>query len=587
MNAKTLLARWLLCALLAAFAFLPARAAPPQTISYQGFLTTSAGAPVSATVSVQFSLYDTASGGTPLWTETQSVTAANGLYNVVLGNITPINLPFDAPYFLGVKVGTDAEMTPRAALTMVPYAFRALTADNVSSTATIQGSQITGTISGATVPGAAPWVTVAGATQQAASNTAYLVTGSTPTTITLPASPAVGDVIKVSSSGTGGFTLVPNVGQQIAGGTLYFAWSPRGAPRTSTDGVTYLMDTGNWTALASSADGTKLIAADSFCDKRLFTSADGGIAWTERRVPDPPPDPLGNPAIVCWTSVASSADGTKLVAVDNAWLTIYTSADSGATWVLRTFGAAGDNWQRVASSSDGTKLVATGSIGGVYRSTDSGATWTLSLPVQGMRAVASSADGMKLVAAVSSTTSGLGIYTSTDGGATWIPRGYAGRTWFSFASSADGTRLVGTDTTSGLGNLWISKDSGVTWTPRENARNWRYVASSADGMKLIAAATSGQLYTSTDGGDTWTARETMRNWRPVASSADGTKLVAAETSNPTSTTTTPLVSPPGYIYTASIDTTSISGGLNAAVELIFAGNGQWVIVNQQGTLRTP
>jgi hypothetical protein len=55
-----------------------------------------------------------------------------------------------------------------------------------------------------------------------------------------------------------------------------------------------------------------------------------------------------------WDAVASSADGSKLVAA--AWGDqIYTSTDSGLTWTARDASRA---WQAVASSSDGSKLVA-------------------------------------------------------------------------------------------------------------------------------------------------------------------------------------------------------------------------------------
>ena len=66
-------------------------------------------------------------------------------------------------------------------------------------------------------------------------------------------------------------------------------------------------------------------------------------------------------AAMQWVSVASSADGTKLVAaaagpggMEGAG--IYTSVDSGVTWIR-----GGNNytyWTSVASSADGTKLVA-------------------------------------------------------------------------------------------------------------------------------------------------------------------------------------------------------------------------------------
>ena len=64
------------------------------------------------------------------------------------------------------------------------------------------------------------------------------------------------------------------------------------------------------------------------------------------------------------------------------------------------------------------------------------------------------------------------------------------------------------------------------WTPRESNRNWRSVASSANGSKLVAALFGGQIYTSTDSGVTWTPRESNRDWLSCASSADGSMLAA-------------------------------------------------------------
>lgn len=103
-------------------------AAIPQTVSYQGYLTDAAGIPIDGSRSMVFALYSTANGGTPLWTETQSaVTVDNGIYQVTLGNVVSLSLPFDNPYWLGVTVGEDTEMTPRLALSSAPYALRALT----------------------------------------------------------------------------------------------------------------------------------------------------------------------------------------------------------------------------------------------------------------------------------------------------------------------------------------------------------------------------------------------------------------------------------------------------------------------------
>ena len=80
----------------------------------------------------------------------------------------------------------------------------------------------------------------------------------------------------------------------------------------------------DWLSVASSADGTKLVAAATF--RNIYTSADSGATWTQRTQQG------------LW-SVASSADGTKLVAagidIQSGGAFIYTSSDSGATWTQR------------------------------------------------------------------------------------------------------------------------------------------------------------------------------------------------------------------------------------------------------------
>lgn len=96
--------------------------------------------------------------------------------------------------------------------------------------------------------------------------------------------------------------------------------------------------------------------------------------------------------------------------------------------------------------------------------------------------------------------------------------------WRYVASSADGTKLV-SDVWGG--QIYTSSDSGASWTARESNRDWVGLASSADGTKLVACALGGQIYTSWDSGVTWIPRDSNRQWVYVASSSDGTKLVAS------------------------------------------------------------
>jgi hypothetical protein len=70
-----------------------------------------------------FSIYDSPSGGIRLWTEIRTVAVNNGIFNLNLGEFNPVDLPFDASYYLGMSVTGDPEMTPGIPLASVGYAF--------------------------------------------------------------------------------------------------------------------------------------------------------------------------------------------------------------------------------------------------------------------------------------------------------------------------------------------------------------------------------------------------------------------------------------------------------------------------------
>jgi hypothetical protein len=102
---------------------LPAQAALPRLVNFQGYLTNASGQPINAAVQMVFKLYN--AGNAELYSETQNVAVNNGTYAVAIGSVTALTLPFDEPYFLGVAVGADAEMTPRQPLVASPYALQA------------------------------------------------------------------------------------------------------------------------------------------------------------------------------------------------------------------------------------------------------------------------------------------------------------------------------------------------------------------------------------------------------------------------------------------------------------------------------
>ncbi|MFA5035210.1 MAG: hypothetical protein WC500_05475, partial [Candidatus Margulisiibacteriota bacterium] len=124
-------------------------AAIPQKMNFQGRLTDTSGNPITTAVDVKFSIYDAALGGTELWTETISgLTPDQGLVNQELGLTTSIAASVfstDTRY-LAVKVGADAEMSPRIPLASVPFAFRAATADTVPNNSLTLNKFATGQI---------------------------------------------------------------------------------------------------------------------------------------------------------------------------------------------------------------------------------------------------------------------------------------------------------------------------------------------------------------------------------------------------------------------------------------------------------
>ena len=400
--------------------------------------------------------------------------------------------------------------------------------------------------------GTITWQTISGTSQQAQPNTGYIVNNAAQVTITLPTSPNVGDVVRVSGVGTGGWKIAQNSNQFILVGNV-------AALNVGTSWTSHGPST-NWDCLASSADGTKLVAG--VAGGQLYTSADSGTTWT-------PHGPSAN-----WGGVASSADGTKLVA-GIVGGQIYTSADSGTTWT--THGAS-SNWLAIASSADGTKLVAGLNPGQIYTSADSGTTWTAHGPWTNWLAAASSTDGTKLVATVIAGQ----IYTSADSGVTWTPHG-SSVNWKrnGVASSADGTKLVAGNT---AGQIYTSGDSGMTWTQHGVSADALSVASSADGTKLLAADNGGQIYTSADSGNTWSQPQGItKYWYASASSADGSKLVVVDTSPGQIYTSTPALASPGN--TTSVGTGGfLTGGQGASIELQYIGNNEFTVVNHEGTI---
>jgi hypothetical protein len=115
--------------------------APSQTlISYQGTLTDKGGNPVNATVSMEFALYDAATGGNLLWgPETQAVSVSDGLFHVLLGSVAPIApATLSGDLWLGITVNGEL-LSPRELLVSVAHAVEA---SAISGDLEMSGNQI-------------------------------------------------------------------------------------------------------------------------------------------------------------------------------------------------------------------------------------------------------------------------------------------------------------------------------------------------------------------------------------------------------------------------------------------------------------
>ena len=328
---------------------------------------------------------------------------------------------------------------------------------------------------------------------------------------------------------------------------------------TNTAMLTCMLVVGWWSSLASSADGTKLVA---YSTDMLWFSNNSGRVWT------PSSDNTGLPdfgSVSCNNiqvgeaykgKVVSSADGSML-ALSLCHGGVFTSNNGGASWTKKSNGLPKVNvssnnavfylfsmyqgeptYSSIAITPDGTKLAVamfydqaldsfvdskqSKAISGIYTSTDKGVSWThpegAGLPKDAdLYGLTMSSDGRKL-AVIDKIR---GVYTSTDSAASWTQRTsnlpnvtniifvqYHYDAFSSIAASLDGTRLVVSVVYTGI---YISTDSGATWTCSrpEKLPSFGYnypsaISMSGDGSRIaIVNKDVGGILVSNTGGSSW------------------------------------------------------------------------------------
>ena len=533
----------------------------PELISYQGKLVNGTNL-VNASTTMVFRLFSAATSGNGVYVETQSVSVVDGLYAVSIGGDPDAGTLRAAmtnqPLYLEVQVGATV-LSPRERITASTYA---LMAARVTNGAVDVAMLNTNSVDARYAPKGAvmPWVDVTSTSQQAQANIGYVARNAAQVVVTLPASPVLGDIVRVSGAGSGGWKLAQNSGQTI--------WVENLNKSEVVESWTARTGAGSraWRNMDMSDDGTNLCAA--VYDGFIYTSSDGGSTWTNRA------------ASRYWQGLASSGDGSIILAGVNGGF-LYVSYDNGSTWTARMTDAS-RVWPSTAVSHDGKRMAATvwgeSSGGYIYTSSDSGSNWTARATdtTRKWNGLACSSNGMTLVAG---EYSGY-LYMSYDGGVTWTARTAVGTgEWWGFASSADGTKLIGGPD---YRNLFRSENSGATWAVcTAGEGDWYCVASSADGNTLLAGDSTGALYRTVNGGASWTAASGVAtgSWIGAASSASGSSMMAGRNN--------------GYIYTvagALTGTTTpgptgyLQGPQASAIEVQYIGNSEWLPLSYAGTM---
>jgi hypothetical protein len=273
MNLKS----WRVAAALASVAFAgPSIHAHGTAFTYQGQLMNN-GQPAIGNYDITFTLFAYSQYGFPVGPVLTNIDTpvSSGLFSTTLDFGSVFN---GSNYWLEIAVRTNGNgyfttLEPRQLLSPVPYAVfsanasnavTALSANTAASSASVPAGGIVGIIpltnlsssvalltangtlptnvlpTNLNSPSGIVWQAPSATTVQAQPNTGYVLTNSQQVTITLPATPNVGDILAITGAGLGGWFLTQNAGQTISA-----TFSPVSLPGDAS---------GSWVSIASSSD---------------------------------------------------------------------------------------------------------------------------------------------------------------------------------------------------------------------------------------------------------------------------------------------------------------------------------------------
>jgi type II secretory pathway pseudopilin PulG len=309
--------------------------------------------------------------------------------------------------------------------------------------------------------------------------------------------------------------------QFLAGGTTSLPTSPPTVDNFAN--LTFTSKGDSFRGMAVSADGTKMIAGDSYY-AHLMLSTDSGKTWVKK---------LDSSASggFAFNEYGISADGTKMITTGYAGTnpgSVWVSTNSGASWTKVIMGSTGtygsNSYRNPKISADGTTMT----VYDIYTyttsiSTNNGATWSTigtRLPVSAM-----SPDGKTIIGGATTST----VYLRTNGGAFVLQPplgGLANISLRGISMSSDGKDMLAVTTGT---SFLVSNDAGLTWTEHTELGNSPRVGTvSNDGTKMLLNTNTG-TYLSKDSGKSWTLTSApVKPFATIQFSPDSSKIYAAD-----------------------------------------------------------
>jgi hypothetical protein len=343
-----------------------ASAATNNTINFQARLLTSAGAVVpDGSYNVEFKLYNAASSSGSsqgscsgdancLWVETRTgantVTVKAGYLSVQLGSVTafPTTINWDQNLWLTMNIGGigtpswDGEMTPRLAVTAVPYAFRAgqLASLAGSNEAVLQFASSFGQATNITLPD--PGASSATVCYQTATACGFAVSTGSTAYIQNGTSPQASANFNISGSGTIGTNLTVtgtfNTDTLSSTALTFSGASPTISASTTNTGLnveangtgTLLLDTTGAGTVSVGTTATTVSIGGGTANKTVNVGNSSGINGINIGTVSSAADTISEGSSDTSTSVTMQGGASKLV-IDNSGNTFTGNVSASGT----------------------------------------------------------------------------------------------------------------------------------------------------------------------------------------------------------------------------------------------------------------